>query len=214
LLVYTSVRMLEKHSNHCHFLPLFRGVRRSLEVEGTFCKPNAHNRMRTDGGVLRRFKSVVAVVPPRLPRQIAVVVHYALAPSFTPLEARFALPQESGRGSGETVGCVANGCSGDAPSRSEGRQWAGLWRYAPNARGLEGFVPLILAGQERASNVQNELRDRGNGVRADRGRAGVDVEFAAEWNGGTFRRGASERVGTECEIRGPKNVVNRKCIWA
>jgi hypothetical protein len=74
--IYTCVRMLEKHPDHCHFVPLFEARDRSIKAEHAICKSNRHRGIRVDLRVFRRFKNLVAVVTPKLPRKTAGVVHY------------------------------------------------------------------------------------------------------------------------------------------
>jgi hypothetical protein len=165
--VYTSVPMLETRSEPCHFLPLFRVVRRLPRVERMLCKFNGDNRIGTEPGVLRRWENLVAVLPPKLPRQIAGVVHYILAlfpghlnrdsrrhRRLYVVQGRRSVPWRTAR-----TGMHLRGANSDDEG-GVARHFQRMW--------LEGFVPLILAEKGRASNIQNKLV--GGGGKAKEGR--------------------------------------------
>jgi hypothetical protein len=65
---------------------------------------------------------------------------------------------------------------------------------------VPGFVPLILAGKGRASNIQNELVGGGGG------RACVEIEVAAERHGGRSdaerRNEGARELGLEGQVGG------------
>jgi hypothetical protein len=102
-----------------------------LLVDHLRCKSNGNNWIGTELGLVRRWKNVVAVVPPKLPLEIAWVVHYVFGPFYSRYSkgdsrcrrcglpcAQSPPPPAAARPPPGREECAA-------PSRSEGRQWLG-----------------------------------------------------------------------------------------